>query len=149
MVSLKPQKTVVRETVRIAIGVFAMVAVMLAVYGIIGKFSQGVLWGGLYTGALAVLNFFIMGLTVQSVAETAAEKERTDEEMENLKKRMKAKMQLSYSYRMIFVFAMVIIGISVFKFDALATILPLVFPRFVITALNLKGSSSSKGSAKE
>lgn len=143
---IKPQKAVIHETVRIAVGVFAMVAVMIAVYAVIGKFRMNVLLGGLYTGLVTVMNFFIMGLTVQSVAEKAAEKERTEEEMESLKKRMKAKMQVSYSYRMIFMFAMVIIGITVFEFDALATILPLVFPRFVITVLNLKSNVSTKGS---
>lgn len=143
---IKPQKAVIHETVRIAVGVFAMVAVMIAVYAVIGKFRTNVLFGGLYTGLVTVMNFFIMGLTVQSVAEKAAEKERSEEEMESLKKRMKAKMQVSYSYRMIFMFAMVIIGITVFEFDALATILPLVFPRFVITVLNLKSNVSTKGS---
>lgn len=143
---IKPQKAVIHETVRIAVGVSAMVAVMIAVYAVIGKFRTNVLLGGLYTGLVTVMNFFIMGLTVQSVAEKAAEKERTEEEMESLKKRMKAKMQVSYSYRMIFMFAMVIIGITVFEFDALATILPLVFPRFVITVLNLKSNVSTKGS---
>ena len=74
MGKFKPQKAVLRETGHIAIGVFIMVAVMLAVYAVIGKFSSKVLMGGVYTGILTVLNFFIMGLTVQSVAETAAEK---------------------------------------------------------------------------
>ncbi|MBE5774713.1 MAG: hypothetical protein E7337_12400 [Clostridiales bacterium] len=147
---MKPQKTVVRETLRVAAGVFALVAIMVAVYAVIGKFTMGVLLGGVYTGALTVLNFFIMGLTVQNITVKAAEKERTEEETETLIKQMKAKMQLSYSGRMIFLLVMVIIGISALKFDALATILPLIFPRIAITALNLKNKDmSSKGSAKE
>lgn len=147
---LKPQKAVIRETARIAVGVYALVAVMILIYAIAGKFSVSALLGGAYTGMLTVLNFFIMGLTVQSVADEAANRQRTDDEMETLKKNMKAKMQLSYSGRMIFLLVMVIVGISFFKFDPLATIIPLLFPRIVITVMNLKKNDvSSKGSAKE
>lgn len=150
MERLKPQKAVIRETMRIAAGVYALVAVMILIYAIVGKFSVSALLGGVYTGMLTVVNFFIMGLTVQAVADEAANRRRTDDEMETLKKNMKAKMQLSYSGRMIFLLVMVIVGISYFKFDPLATIIPLLFPRFVITALNFKNNDvSSKGSAKE
>ena len=43
---MKPDNAVRRETARVAVGVFALVAVMLAVYAIIGKFSAKVALGG-------------------------------------------------------------------------------------------------------
>lgn len=150
MIQLKPQKTVLYETGRLAAGVFALVAVMLCVYAVAGQLKWSAALGGVYTGALAVLNFFIMGLTVQNVTNTASGKKYTEEEMESLKKTMKAKMQLSYSGRMVLMMVLVVVGISALKLDPLATIIPLLFPRLVITVLNIKGQSGSpKGSAKE
>ncbi|MGX8706745.1 MAG: ATP synthase subunit I, partial [bacterium] len=73
---MKPDRAVLRETARVAVGVFALVGVMLVVYAIIGRLSAKVALGGVYTGLLTVLNFFVMGLTVQGVTDRAAEKER-------------------------------------------------------------------------
>lgn len=144
---LKPQKFVLKETGHIAAGVFSMVAIMLIIYGIIGKFSIAALLGGIYTGLLAVANFFIMGLTVQSIAERASEENRTEEQLQEMTKHMKAKMQLSYNGRMIAMFALVVVGIAVLDFDPLATLLPLVFPRITIAIMGFLSNAKKKGSA--
>ena len=128
-----------------------LVAVMLAVYALIGRFSLPVLFGGLYTGCLTVLNFFVMGLTVQSVTERAAEKERTEQELADLTIEMKNRMKVSYNLRMIALFALLVLGIAVFKFDPLSTILPIVFPTVVIRVLQImeaRRPSVSEGSEK-
>lgn len=146
---MKPQKAVLHETARIALGVFALVAVMFIVYAAIGRFNIMVLCGGLYTGILAVANFFIMGLTVQSITDKVGEQTRSDQEIEALTAQMKARMQTSYTLRTIAMFALVIVGIAVLKFDGLATILPLAFPRLVIFLLQLTGkATTSEGSDK-
>ena len=148
---MKPDNAVRRETVRVAIGVFGLVAVMLAVYAVIGRFDTRVLLGGLYTGLLTVLNFFIMGLTVQGVTNRAAEKERTEQELADLTIEMKNRMKVSYNLRMIALFALMVLGIAVFKFDPLATILPVIFPTIVIRVLQImeaKRPSVSEGSEK-
>lgn len=134
---MKPESAVRRETARVAAGVFSLVAVMLLVYAVIGKFSVPVLLGGVYTGLLTVLNFFIMGLTVQGVTNRAAEKERTEQELADLTLEMKNRMKVSYNLRMIALFALLVVGIAVFKFDPLATILPIVFPTVVIRVLQI------------
>lgn len=126
-------------------------AVMLAVYALIGRFSLPVLFGGLYTGCLTVLNFFVMGLTVQGVTERAAEKERTEQELADLTIEMKNRMKVSYNLRMIALFALLVLGIAVFKFDPLSTILPIVFPTVVIRVLQImeaRRPSVSEGSEK-
>ena len=148
---MKPDSAVRRETARVAAGVFALVAAMLAVYAVIGRFSAPALLGGVYTGALTVVNFFVMGLTVQGVTNRAAEKERTEQELADLTIEMKTRMKLSYNLRMIALFALLVLGIAVFKFDPIATILPVLFPTLVIRALQImeaKKPSVSEGSDK-
>ena len=61
----RPQKTIVRETRRIAIGVAALLAVMLIVYALLGKFTFGVALGALMGSAYGVFNFFMLGMTIQ------------------------------------------------------------------------------------
>ena len=148
---MKPDNAVRRETARVAIGVFLMVALMLLVYGLMGKFSVNVLLGGLYTGALTVANFFIMGMTVQGVTNRAAERERDEQELAQFSMEMQNRMKLSYNMRMIALFALLVVGIALFKFDPLATILPVVFPTIVIRVLQImeaKKPSVSEGSDK-
>ena len=148
---MKPDSAVRRETARVATGVFALVAVMLAVYAVIGKFSVPALLGGVYTGLLTVVNFFIMGMTVQGITNRAAEKARTEQEIVELTLEMKNRMKLSYNLRMIALFALLVAGIAVFKFDPIATILPILFPSIVIRVLQImeaKRPSVSEGSDK-
>ena len=148
---MKPDSAVRRETARVAAGVFGLVAVMLVVYAAVGRFSLSVLLGGIYTGLLTVVNFFIMGLTVQGVTNRAAEKERSEQELADLTLEMKNRMKLSYNLRMIALFALLVVGIAVFKFDPLATILPIVFPTIVIRVLQImeaRRPSVSEGSDK-
>ena len=148
---MKPDRAVRRETGRLALGVLAMVALMLAVFALLGRMNLCVALGGVYTGTLTVLNFFIMGLTVQGVTERAAEKERTEQELQELTLEMKNRMKLSYNVRMIALFALLVAGIAVFKFDPLATILPVVFPTIVIRVLQFmeaRPSRLSEGSEK-
>ena len=148
---MKPDSAVRRETARVAAGVFALVAVMLAVYAVIGKFSVPALLGGVYTGLLTVVNFFVMGMTVQGITNRAAEKARTEQEIAELTLEMKNRMKLSYNLRMIALFALMVVGISVFKFDPIATILPILFPTIVIRVLQImeaRRPSVSEGSDK-
>ena len=148
---MKPDSAVRRETARVAAGVFALVAVMLAVYAVIGKFSVPALLGGVYTGLLTVVNFFVMGMTVQGITNRAAEKARTEQEIVELTLEMKNRMKLSYNLRMIALFALLVAGIAVFKFDPIATILPILFPSLVIRVLQImeaKRPSVSEGSDK-
>ena len=145
----KPDKAVREQTARVALGVAAMVALMLIVYAVIGRFSLSVALGGVYSGALGVLNFFIMGMMVQSVTERMAEKERTEQEIADMSIQMQNRMKISYNMRMIGLFGLLVLGIAVFKFDALATILPSVFPSIVIRVLQImeaKKAPVSKGS---
>ena len=148
---MRPDRAVKRETLRVAAGVFTLVAVMLAVYAVLGKLTASVALGGIYTGLLTVLNFFIMGLTVQGVTDRAAEKERSEQELMDLTIEMKNRMKQSYNARMIGLLALIVVGLTVFKFDPLATILPVLFPTIVVRVLQImeaRRPSVSEGSEK-
>ena len=68
------QPAVRKETKKVAIGTFVCVVLMWAVFGI-GHlavpeqipFDYTVLFAGFIGGMVAVLNFFLMGLTVQKI----------------------------------------------------------------------------------
>ena len=49
----KPDKAVREQTARVALGVAALVALMLIVYAIIGRLSLSVAAGGIYAGCWA------------------------------------------------------------------------------------------------
>jgi hypothetical protein len=147
----KPDKSVLTQTGRVALGVAAMVAVMLAVYAILGKLRPPVVFGALYSGALGVANFFVMGLVVQDIADRMAEKKRTEEEITELSMQMRNRMRLSYNVRMITLFILLALGIALFHFDPIASILAALFPSVVIRILQIieaRKARTAEGSEK-
>ena len=146
---MKPDRTVLRETMRVGLGVLAMTAVMLVVFAVLNRFSISALLGAVYTAILGVLNFFVMGLTVQNIANRAAEKKRDEDELAAFSKQMEARMKLSRNMRLIALVGLIALGIAVFKFEPLPTILPIVFPSIVIRILQIieiRKSPQAKGS---
>jgi len=129
---MKIQKAIWKETCNITLGVVALSAVMQAVFFLIGKWDPTVLWGNLLGGGYAILNFFILGLTVQKVAADADEK------------RGKNLMQFSYSTRMYFTMVVVFLGISVPLFNWIAVFAPQLFPRITIFFMGVKGKHAKE-----
>ena len=76
--------------------------------------------GGIGGGAVAFLNFLLMGLTVQKVA--------ADQNPDRARSRMK----LSYTYRYLMQVAWIVVAILVPCFNYIAGIVPLLFPSFGI-----------------
>lgn len=147
----KPERAVLVQTAHVALGVAAMIAVMLIVYAVLGRLEPPVVLGAVYSGALGIANFFVMGLMVQGVADKMAEKQRTEEEIAELTLQMKNRMKLSYNVRMIALFALLVLGIAVFHFDPLASILAALFPSVVIRILQIveaRKASAAEGSEK-
>lgn len=115
----KIDKTVQKETGYIALWVLIFSALMQATFLVIGKWDLTVLFGNLLGGALAVLNFFLMGIGVQK-AVRKEEKEARD------------LMKLSQTLRSFLVLVVVIVGIVLHCFHTVAVILPLFFPRIAV-----------------
>lgn len=116
-----------RETGRIACGVLAFSAVMELVFVLLRRWDLTVLWGNLLGGGWAVLNFFLLGLTVQKMAD------------EPDQKRAKLKQQGSYSGRMLLTLGIIILAVQAPVFSWPAAVIPLLFPRLTILVMQMLG----------
>ena len=116
----KIDPTVKKETLYIALFTLAASVVMEIVFLIVGYWSYRVILGNLLGFAAGVLNFFLMGYTVQEAV-------LLDE------KGASKKIKLSQSLRLLMVAAFAIAG-CVFKcFNPVAVLVPLFFPRIAVT----------------
>ena len=127
------------ETKRVAVCTAVGVVVMCLVFLILHRirpeqvpFDYRVILGGLGGGFIAILNFFLMGITVQKVVDTQ------DEDL------AKSRMKASYSNRMLLQMAWVVIAIVAPCFHFVSGILPLLFPSFGINLLGIFGRGKYK-----
>lgn len=116
---MKIDKTVIKETKYIASFVIIFSVLMQAVFLIIGKWDYTVLLGNLWGAAVAVGNFFVMGLYVQK-AVTQDEKDA------------RQTVKASQSLRFAGIFVIVVIGILIPFLNSIAVVIPLIFPRIAI-----------------
>lgn len=147
---MKIQPTVRQETLRIAKGTSIFTIVMLLVFALLNKFDLTVLWGALLGSFTAVFNFFLLGLSVQKAAdmmkgvEFPPEPEETEDGEETSAPpappevaQAKQRMQVSYTFRMIMLAAVGILGLTLPCFHAVATVVPFLFPRLIIYIWNM------------
>ncbi len=123
----KPQQSIVKETKRIGVGTVIMLVVMLAVYAVLGKFTVGVLLGGLLGSAYAIFNFFMLGMTLQKAASM------TDQQMAHMKVRS------SYSTRMIGMLILAAVAFALPFVEGIPCLIALLFPRATIFVLQVTG----------
>lgn len=116
---MKIDQTVKHETSYIAAVVLILSALMEIVFLVIGQWSYKVLFGNILGAGIAVLNFFLMGLTVQD-AVTLDEKQARE------------KMKLSMTLRSMLLMLTAVLGIVVPFLNAPATIIPLFFVRIAV-----------------
>lgn len=126
------QPAVKKETRRVAISTITGVVLMWIAFAVLHlvipekvPFDHTVILGGIGGGIIAVLNFFLMGMTVQKIAS------ETDED------RAKMWMKNSYSKRMLMQMVWVIVAIVVPCFQFVAGIVPLLFPGIGIKILGI------------
>lgn len=117
--SMKVNKTVINETKYIAYFVVIFSVLMQAIFLIIGKWHYSVLLGNVWGAAVAVGNFFAMGLYVQKAV---------SQEEDEAKKTIKT----SYSVRMAAVLLLTIVGVVIPIFHFVTVVVPLVFPSIAI-----------------
>ena len=123
----KPQQSIVKETKRIGVGTVIMLVVMLAVYAVLGKFTVGVLLGGLLGSAYAIFNFFMLGMTLQKAASM------TDQQMAHMKVRS------SYSTRMIGMLILAVVAFALPFVEGIPCLIALLFPRATLFVLQVTG----------
>ena len=115
----KIDKTVKKETAYIACFVLIFSMLMQAVFLVLHHWNYTVLLGNLLGDFAAVLNFLLMGITIQKAV-------LLDEEG------AKTKVKLSQMLRMLMLVAFAVIA-CVFKcFNLIPFVISLLFPRFAI-----------------
>lgn len=116
---IKAERVVRQETAYIAVWVGIFSFVLQAVFLLTGRWNLSVLLGNLWSGGIVILNFFVMGLSVQKA-------------VSNEEKEAKKVMKLSQTLRTMFLFVWVVIGVVLPYFSTITTIIPLFFPRIAI-----------------
>ena len=116
----------VRDTTLYVIAVTLILsALMQAVFLVAGFWDYKVLLGNLWGGGFAVLNFFLMGLSVQKAVEKSPE---------DAAKYIKA----SGSARMLALFVLAAIGAALPFLNTVALLIPLFFPRIAAFVMGLR-----------
>lgn len=124
---MRVQEATRRETGHIALGTLAFSVVMELVFLVLRRWGMGVLWGNLLGGGFAVFNFFLLGMTVQKIAGEEDEK------------RARLKLQGSYSLRMLLTLGIIVLAIKLPFITWPAAVIPLLFPRLTILAMQMMG----------
>ncbi len=120
----KVDPTVLKETRYIAVVTLILSALMQAVFLIAGAWDISVLGGNLWGAAVAVGNFFLMGLTVQKCLTL---------EVSDAQKKMK----LSQQGRLLMLLLLCMIGAAVPFMNTIAVLVPQLFPRLGVTLRGL------------
>ncbi|MBQ1546288.1 MAG: hypothetical protein IIZ59_02010 [Clostridia bacterium] len=126
--------TVKRETLYITAWTLTLSVLMQSVFLIAGLWKADVLFGNLLTGACAVGNFLLMGITVQK----AVDRDEKD---------AAALMRFSQSVRLFMQLAVCAAG--VLFFDPISAILPLFFPRIAVTFRPLFGIKNGAAASQD
>ena len=116
----KIDAVVVNETKYIAVWVVILSALMQAVFLVIGKWHYSVLLGNVLSGVFAVLNFLLMGITVQRAVLKDEKEARTT-------------IKVSQMYRNLMILVVTIIGVVLPIFNTVSVIVPVFFPRVAVS----------------
>ena len=114
-----------KEAGCIAAGTVVLSALVQIVWAVFFKYDLSVFLGGLWGGTFAVVNFVLMGLTVQKVA-------RESDQMA-----AKRRMQASYQMRMILIILATVLAIIVPGVSWVMAVISLFFPRLTILVMPL------------
>ena len=118
------RKIVLRETGVILAGELVCLGLMWLVFALLGRLDRPVWLGGIIGTALAVLNFFLMAVNVSNAADKAAAQDVQGGR--NL-------VRISYILRLAGIFAVLFVLVKSGVCHPVASVLPLVFVRPVIT----------------
>lgn len=133
----KISRVVLQETLYIGVWALILSAIMQAIFLIVGWEYQ-MLFGNLLGAVAGVLNFFLLGLTVQKATASGDVKYA------------KNFMKLSQAGRMLFLVAIGIVGAVIPSvFNIWATLIPLFFPRIALLIRPLFFTKEQKQAMKE
>ncbi len=146
---MKIDSSVKRETLRVAGGICVLSGLMLFVFIVLGKLDMTVIFGTLLGTFNAILNFFLLAISVQKAADSmqgVVLPPEEDEENGNEKPekqeapevtQAKTKLRFSYTGRMLLTGGLAVLGVLCPVFHSLAAVLPVLFIRPVISLLRI------------
>jgi len=111
----KVDKAIIDETKYVALVVLILSALMEAVFLIIGKWDLTVLFGNLLGGVVSILNFFLMGIGLQSAMNKDPKDARTT-------------VKFSHTMRFLLIAVVLVLAIFVSLFNIASTMISLFFP---------------------
>lgn len=118
---MKPiEPAVKKETAYIAGWSLLLSVVMELVFWAVGAMDYTVPLGNLLGVAASLLNFFLMGLTIQSAVGLE-------------EKAASAKLKLSQMLRMLMMLVLAVLGLALPCFHTIAVLVPFFFPRIAIS----------------
>ena len=132
-------KEAIAQVGRIAVGEAICVGLMLAVYGLLRKFTVKVLIGALLGGTLAVLNFLFLSMAVIRAADRAQQGEAGKATLS---------VQASSVYRLLAMGAILVLAFKAELCDPVAALLPLLFVRVTINLMDFFGKERDDSSCK-
>lgn len=121
----KISKVVLKETKYIGLVVLTLSILTQGIFLIIGKWDYTVLLGNILSGTAAVLNFLLMGVTIQAATESDEKQGRN-------------KMKTSQVLRTFMLFAVAALGCVLSCFNTITVLVPLFFPRIAIALRVIK-----------
>ena len=141
---MRVQETVKKETLHIAICSVTLTVLMWVAFFLLHiflpkkiSFDYRVILAGVLGCVIAVMNFFLMGVTVQSVLNVENQEEAYQ------------KMRLSYRNRTLLQLLWIILAVVAPCFQAVAGIVPLLFPGGILRIRGIlewkKGKNQKQG----
>ena len=114
-----------KEAGYIAAGTVLLSALVQIVWAIVYTYDSSVFIGGLWGGTVAILNFVLMGIAVQKVAN------ETDQMS------AKRRMQASYQFRMMLIIFTTVLAVIIPGVNWMMVAVSLFFPRLTILVMPL------------
>lgn len=114
-----------KEAGYIAAGTVLLSALVQIVWAVVSDYDRSVFIGGLWGGAVAILNFVLMGIAVQKVAN------ETDQMS------ARRRMQASYQFRMMLIIFTTVLAVIIPGVNWMMAAVSLFFPRLTILVMPL------------
>ena len=118
---MEDRKDVLRQILVVLLGEAIGTALMIGVFALMGKFSLGVVFGGLIGMAVSFGNFFFLAVSVSLAADKAAR----DEDVQGGQKMIR----LSYLLRYAVMFLVLFLCAKSGYFNIFSLVIPLLFVR--------------------
>jgi hypothetical protein len=142
---MEKQKLPLREPFAILIGEIVTSSIICGIYLLIDKYTYKVLLGVLLGSAVTLLNFLVLSIMANTVInrflEARGNEELTDEEAMELtlkfQGKIQAQMKLSFLVRIAVLVAALVAAFISGVFDPLATVIPILMMRPIITVSEL------------